>query len=252
MRRQRFEWSYLVLSIVMCAYGGSLFIYNLKGDGGFPVGFLILFIVGLILIILYVIYRIYRFKNNRFKKHAPSKPVHFDKKEEIKEDKIEESNANNKKVDAKDVVEEKINQEKVVKRDYQYTSNKYDSTPSFYRREVRTVYINRMGYGPALRVEGNRIFDMRNGTYYRIDGYIVNQEGSGPIYEISSNRIRAAYGSYLYEISGNNINKIYGGFFASINGNILSTYDSSQRFEFDGSLSSKQILAVVAILFGRY
>ena len=248
MRRERAEWSYVVLSILMCAYGGSLFFYNLQGGGSFPTGFLILFIIGIIFILAYIFYRIYRINNNRFvKKNMSSKPIKIEK-EEIKEDKVIEVKEEPKEV-KEDVIEEKPQIEKVAKRDYEYVR---ESTPSFYRRPVRTIYVNRMGYGPVLRLDGNRIYDMRNGTYYIIEDDYVKQEGYGPVYEISSNRIREAYGSYLYELSGSNINKVYGGYFASVSGYTIVTHDSSQRYEFDDSLSSKQILAVAALLFGRY
>lgn len=107
----------------------------------------------------------------------------------------------------------------------------------------------KVGYGPVLRVEEDEILDMRSNTYYRTDGNIVKRSSSGPVYEISGNRIRSAFGSYLFEISGGSVYKTFGGFYASISGGYLQTYDLSEKYEISGSLSIKQQLAVVALLF---
>ena len=117
---------------------------------------------------------------------------------------------------------------------------------------TRDIYVSQLGYGPVLRVYGEQIVDMRNNTYYRLQGNTVHKEGRGPIFEISGNRIRSAFGSYLYEISGDNINKVFGGFFASISGNTITKYDSSVIYQMSGSLNTRQILAIVALLFGEY
>ena len=81
---------------------------------------------------------------------------------------------------------------------------------------------------------------------------MVNQDGGGPAFEISGNRIRSAFGGYLYEISGSNINKVFGGFYASISGNYITLFDSSEKYEMDGSLNQKQLLVIAALLFGIY
>ena len=125
-------------------------------------------------------------------------------------------------------------------------------SPSFSSSSVSTVYVKQVGYGPLLRVEGNRILDMRSNTYYRIENNIVNQEGYGPVFEIRGNQIKNAFGGYLYELSGSNINKVFGGFYASISGNYITLYDLSIKYETTDSLSKSQILAVAALLFGKY
>ena len=117
---------------------------------------------------------------------------------------------------------------------------------------VSTVYVKQVGYGPLLRVEGNRILDMRSNTYYRIEDNMVMQEGYGPVFEIRGNQIKNAFGSFLYELSGSNINKVFGGFYASISGNYITLYDLSIKYEMTDSLSKSQILAVAALLFGKY
>ena len=134
----------------------------------------------------------------------------------------------------------------------EYTSrpkNTYRSSPSY---SYSTVYVKQVGYGPLLRVEGNRILDMRTSAYYRIEGGLVKQEGYGPVFEIRGNQIKNAFGGYLYELSGSNINKVYGGFYASISGNYITLYDLSIKYEMTDSLSRNQILAVAALLFGNY
>ena len=125
----------------------------------------------------------------------------------------------------------------------------YHSSPSY---SYSTVYVKQVGYGPLLRVEGERIIDMRTNTYYRLENNMVMQEGYGPVFEIRGNQIKDAFGGYLYEISGSNINKVFGGFYASISGNYITLYDLSIKYEMTDSLSKRQLLAVAALLFGKY
>ena len=144
-----------------------------------------------------------------------------------------------------------------TKNDVKYVSTKRDySKPktnrSSYDSDRGSAYISKVGEGLILRVEGNRIRDMRNNTYYRIQGNIVHQEGSGPVFEISGNRIRLAFGNYLYELSGGNLNKVYGGYFASVDGGRITKHDLSEIYEISGSLDSTQKLVVAALIFGAY
>lgn len=125
----------------------------------------------------------------------------------------------------------------------------YRSSSSY---SYSTVYVKQVGYGPALRVEGDRIIDMRTNTYYRLENNVVMQDGYGPVFEIRGNQIRDVFGGYLYEISSSNINKTFGGFYASISGNYITLYDSSIKYEMTDSLSKRQMLAIVALLFGKY
>ena len=112
--------------------------------------------------------------------------------------------------------------------------------------------MKQVGYGPVLRIEGNRIVDMRSNTYYRIEGDRLMQEGYGIRYEIRGNAIRDAFGGFLYEYNGSSINKTFGGHYASVSGNYITVYDLSMKYEMTGDLSKKQILAVAVLLFGRY
>ncbi len=114
-----------------------------------------------------------------------------------------------------------------------------------------TVYVRLLGHGPILRIEGARILDMRDGTYYRIEGDTVYQEGYGPRFEIRGSYIKDAYGGGLYELSGSFINKVYGGAYASFDGNMITLVDGSRKYEISDSLSRKQALALAALLFER-
>ena len=149
--------------------------------------------------------------------------------------------------------QEPVKEEKPVSSKPASRSNNVTYTRQSYSvYDIEDVYVKKVGYGPVLRVTGNRILDMRSNTYYRIQGNIVNEEGSGQVFEINGNSIRSVFGSYLYEISGSNINKVFGGFYASISGNYITLYDLSDKYEMTGSLNQKQLLIVAALLFGAY
>ncbi|MCR5184632.1 MAG: hypothetical protein K6C32_00925 [Bacilli bacterium] len=142
---------------------------------------------------------------------------------------------------------------KEEKPSYKTTSEHKETTykrSSYSIYDVDDIYVKKVGYGPILRVTGNRILDMRSNTYYRLQGNMLNQEDSGPIFEINGDRIKSAFGGYLYEISGSNINKVFGGFYASISGNYIALYDLSEKYETTGSLNKKQLLIIAALLFG--
>jgi len=246
MRRQHFAWTYLVTASVFTIYGGGILIYNFQKKNYFSVLSFAFLMFGLGMFITYlVLFLCSYFKK---KKLQNNKPVEETKKVEEELVKAEE-----KKEEAKPAEKpvEKPVKKATSKSDVTYVSNRVDyRRPS--SRSVETVYVRQVGYGPVLRINGNRILDMRNNAYYRIEGSNVNLEGSGPAFEISSNRIRAAFGNYLYEIYGSNINKVYGGFFASVSGSYITTFDSSIKLEVDGDVSQKQILVIAALIFGSY
>ena len=238
MRKQHFLWTYTVLALILTIYGGYAVINSLSRNTNFPVlGLIMLIIGGLMLIVLLILYLI-DLHNKNNKKDEPATEI---KKEEepVIEEKVEPTPVKQER--AAPNVSKKYSDEVVYER---------VSSRSIY--DAETIYVIRVGYGPVLRVECNRILDMRNNTYYTIDNNMVKQNGSGPVFEISGDKIRLAFGSYLYELSGSNINKVFGGFFASISGNYIQTYDLSEKYEMTGSLNRKQILAVTALLFGRY
>ena len=245
MRKQRFWWTYLVGCIVCVVYGGWTLIYHLRKGNGLSVHALILLIIGSVLLVLFFVLYLYTLirKQKADNKKTPeeSEPSEDTNTEEIVEDASEKPEEDNSLDDGIEYASlERIRPEHMTHRSSSTSSG------------GSSIYINLVGSGPILRVEGSRIYDMRNNTYYRIEGNMVKQEGSGPVFEISGNRIRAAFGSYLYEISGSNVNKVFGGYFASINSGKITKHDLSEIYEISGSLNLSQQLAVVALIFGTY
>lgn len=239
MRRQHFEWTFLVLGLVLTIYGGYSLIYNHIHKIDISILGLIFLIIGAILLTTYLVLVIISLFQRK-KTVAVQEP---EKVEEIKEDTHQEVI----KEEPKKETPQTPSFHKSVKRDYTYSNSRPVS-----RYDSDTIYVKQVGYGPVLRVTGGEVLDMRTNTYYRIEGDIVKRDGSGPEYEISGNRIRLAFGGYLYEISGSNVNKVYGGFYASISGGIIQTHDLKEKYEISGSLTIKQQLAVVALLFKEY
>ncbi len=239
MRRQYFSWSIGVVGIIGTAYGSYLLIYHYNHGKGLFVPGLLLLIIGLVSLAFFITFSISVYISKKKNKKDPE-PIEVKKEEPSSE-------AENEK---KEVVETKQ-----VTREYKSTPNasrtsvRYESGSSY---SSSTIYIKQVGYGPILRINGNRILDMRNNTYYRIEDNIVNQEGYGIRYEIRGNQIRDAFDGYLYELSGDNINKVFGGFYASISGNYINLYDLSAKYETTDSLSKKQILVFAALAFGKY
>ena len=235
MRRITFKWTYLVLAIILTAYGGFMLIYNHTHQKEMSILALVFCIIGAVMLALYFIL----FAIDVFKK----KPVVIKQESEVSETPVEEPKAEEKPVEKKTAPTRDYTYEKrtVVNR------SRYDSDSDY-----SSYFIRKVDYGPVLRVTGNEILDMRTNTYYRIEGNMVNQAGSGPVFEISGNRIRSAFGGYLYEISGDNVNKVYGGFYASFSGNYLTTYNLEEKYEVPSTLNKKQQLLVVALLFGTY
>ena len=240
MRRQKFWWTFLVGGIVCFVYGGFTLIYHLNRGNGLKIHALILFILGALalvtFLVLYVLTTIEQKKKEKIK---------AEEKVEVAEPVIEE-----KKVEPAPKKEEVPIVKPAPKKDNDVTYVR--SRVSYSRYDGGTSYVKLVGSGPILRVDGNRILDMRNNTYYRIEGNIVKEEGSGPVFEISGNRIRSAFGGYLYEISGSNINKVYGGYYASISGGYITTYDLKEKYEITDSLNKNQLLTISALLFGGY
>ena len=238
MRKQTFAWTFLVLAIVLTAYGGYAVINSVIKQKDIPILGLIFLIVGSAMLVLFLVLLIISLFQRK-KKPAIEEVV---EQEEIKEEPAPVAETKE---------EEPVVSEKPVERTYRNDVT-YERRSSPSRSYGGSAYIKRVGYGPVLRVEEDEILDMRSNTYYRIEGNYVKQSGSGPVFEISGNSIKLAYGGYLYEISGGNVNKTYGGYFASISGGYLQTHDLSEKYEISGSLTLKQQLAVVAILFGTY
>ena len=236
MRKIYWPWMIAVFGIFGTAYGTHLVVYHYKNGNGLNVPSLMLLIFGGLALVFSVALYISVLIQNK-KKESQVYPT----------ESIEEKKEESAKEETKPVVKAKP----VEKREYEYTPREKASYSS-YSSYASTIYVKQVGYGPILRIESNRILDMRTNAYYRIENNMVKQEGSGPLFEIRGNQIKNTFGGYLYEISGSNINKVYGGFYASISGNYITLYDLSIKYEMTDSLSRNQLLAVSALLFGKY
>lgn len=236
MRKIYLVWSIAVFGIFGTIYGAYLLIYHLNHGNGVNVLALLLLILDLFSLGLFLGLYIASYIAQKKKKNevppAEEKPAE-ETKEEVK-------------IVAKPLLKQEIKQEGYVQKE----TRTYESSSPRY--SYSTVYVKQVGYGPILRIEGNRIIDMRSNTYYRLENNMLTQEGYGPVFEIRGNQIKNAFGGYLYEISGSNINKTFGGFYASISGNYITLYDLSVKYEMTDSLSRSQLLAAVALLFGKY
>ena len=240
MRRQHFEWTFVVTGLVLTIYGAYSVIYNHMQGRDIPILGLVFLIVGVALLLVYLVLAVITIFQRKHKKVAQPDICETTEVEEKKEE---------PQVEEPPVVAEKPSPE------LEYTQREkstYTRNKSIYDFDGGSGYVSKVGFGPVLRVENERILDMRSNTYYCIEGNLVKELGSGPVFEISGNRIRLAFGGYLYEISGSNVNKTYGGFYASFNGNYLQTHDLREKYEMPSNLNMKQKLAVVALLFGQY
>lgn len=243
MRRRYFIWTYLVITIILTIYGGYSIFYGLSKDR-IPILGLIFFIIGIVLLIIFVVLAIITYfqrKKERNQKEIEIKEIEKEEAPVIKNEEVSVNEEPNKKEENVVVNNNPTSYTKQVDRSENTYASRYD---------VETIFVGEVGRGLILRVTGGEIFDMRTNTYYGIENNIVKQKGSGPLFEISGNRIRSAFGSYLYELSGDSVNKVFGGYYASFSGNRLTIHDLSKIYEFSGSLSQKQKLAVVALLFG--
>ena len=237
MRRHYLLWAIAVFGIVGTVYGVYLLIYHFNHGNGLNILALLLLIFGAFALIFFIAIMISRFIARTKKKEEPVPPV---------EENVPEEEPVKEEPKSSIDTESKPEHIEYVPR----SKEKHESSSSSY--SAPTVYVKQVGYGPLLRVEGNRILDMRISTYYRIENNMVMQEGYGPVFEIRGNQIKDAFGGYLYELSGCNINKVFGGFYASISGNYIALFDLSIKYEMTDSLNKKQILAVAALLFGKY
>lgn len=238
MRRQYFEWTYLVLAIVLTAYGGFTLMYHFNHDNRLSILSLVFLIAGSIMLLFYICLRlvdVYRKKKHPVAINQP--------KEEITDESV------------KEMPKQEENKKDPYQKDtkLRYESPNYSTNnQSRYDKDDVSATIRKTGFGLVLDINGNRIKDMRTNAYYRVEGGYVKQEGSGPLYRIEGNRVGNAYGSFLYEINGDNINKTLGGYYASISGNVIQLFDLSERYEINGSLNLNMKLAVIALLFGTY
>ena len=242
MRKYYLLWGMLVLGIIGTAYGTHLLIHNFSIGKGLNIAALFILIAGALLLLLFIVLAIIT---------AFTRKKHKQKEEKLVKDNIVIEEPKEEKIEPAPIkIEEPKKVESVKKREYAPREKESRSSYSYYASS--TIYVKKVGYGPILRFDGNRILDMRDNTYYRIEDNVVMQEGYGIRFEIRGNQIRDAFGGYQYEISGSNINKVFGGFFASISDNYISTYNLSDKYEMTDSLSKKQLLVFAILVFGRY
>lgn len=245
MRRMHFGWIIGVLGIFGTVYGTYLLIYHSNRGNGLNSTALILLIVGIVALFAFIVISVgslYARRKNKANSYNDSGEENITVVVENSQESVENST----------ISEIEETKQTSIKKEYDYEHKNekvYAPSTSSYSS---TVYVKQVGYGPLLRINGDRILDMLTNTYYRIEGNLVKQEGYGPVLEIRGNQIKEAFGNYLYEISGNNINKVFGGFYASVSGNYITTYDLSLKYEMTDSLSKRQILVVAAMLFGKY
>ena len=246
MRRQYFRYLYLVGSLVFTIYGFYSIFYSIAKDKDIPVLAIIFATLGSALLVLFLVFCIidYVRAHKTVETYVPEV-----EKEDLKQDENIEKTIGTQLNETK--VLEKPSSD--IKKERVYVNN--DERPTRTKiiyHSYDTVYVKQIGYGPVLRIEGNRILDMRTNTYYSFNGNVLNRDGSGPVFEISGNRIRKSFGSYLFELSGNNINKVFGGYYASFSGSYLQTYDLSYKYEITGAISNMNKLVIAALLFGEY
>ena len=243
MRRIYLVWSIAVFGVIGTVYGAYSLIYASNHGKELPIYGILLLIFGSIALITFLVLYIISFIQE--KKRKKNKPAPTPTIEEIvaEEEAFEPTIEEVKSTPSRKSEPKEEEYEPRPQRTYSSSSSSYYAS---------TAYVKEVGYGPLLRVEGNRIIDMRTNTYYRIENNMVMQDGYGPVFEIRVNQIKDAFGGYLYEISGSNINRVFGGYYASISGNYITLFDLSKKYEMTDSLSKRQILVVAALLFGKY
>ena len=247
MRRQHFEWTFLVVSLLLMIYGGFFIFYKFNDeDKKIFISAIIAFSIGAILFITYIVLLVI----SNIQKSKKQLTIVKEEPKVIEEEKIEEV-----KEEKPAPKQEPVKEEKPVKGPSKsYSSSRSETISrnnSYYASNSYTTYVRKMGYGLVLEVNENIIRDMRSNTYYRIEGNRIYLNGSGLIYQIEDNRIRNLSGRYIFEISGNQIRKIYGGYFADISGNYITKYDLSEKYEMDSRLDNRTLLFISVLLFGE-
>ena len=245
MRKQRLVWEYLVIAVLLIAYGGFIAFRNSENQA-LTISAIIAFIIGILMLVVYLVF--YFISKNK-KKQASDKTE--SESEQVKpnvELLKEEATSPQENKNIAQHVEEKASEPKQqpkISRDYSYTprqSRSYDESSG---------YAKQVGYGPIIEINGNRIRDMRTNTYYQIDGNQVYVNGGSLVYIIERNRIKTIGGNLLYEMYGSNINKVFGGYYASVSGNYITKFDLSQKFEITSQFSNRIILLVAVLVFGE-
>ena len=154
-----------VFGIVATVYGGYTLIYHFNHSNKLSVYSLVLLILGSISLLLFLSIYIPSYFARKKKKEEPLPPTENNSVEEEVEKTLVEEEKPTPSINP----EPKIEYEEPSPRPQR---ERVSSSSSY----VSTVYVKQVGYGPLLRIEGNRIIDMRTNTYYRIENNMVNQE----------------------------------------------------------------------------
>ena len=67
----------------------------------------------------------------------------------------------------------------------------------------------------------------------------------------SSGRVRAYCGNYLLEFDGRRVRRYCGNYIAEVEDGRIREYCGNYLYTIEGSLSSKELLALIAILFAH-
>ena len=113
------------------------------------------------------------------------------------------------------------------------------------------TYISKLGYGPVLEVTSSYIRDMNRNSYYYFQGDSISLGGSSTVFQIVGSKIRDVYGSYILKYSEGLISRAHGGPYASVSKSEIQTVDQKYTYQISGSLNTFELLATIAVLFGK-
>ncbi|MDY6391959.1 MAG: hypothetical protein SPL80_03880 [Bacilli bacterium] len=113
------------------------------------------------------------------------------------------------------------------------------------------TYISKLGYGPVLEVTSSYIRDMNRNSYYYFQGNSLSLGGSSSVFQISGSKIRDVYGSYILKYSEGLICSARGLPYASVSEDKIHTMDQKSTYQIKGTLNDFELLATIAVLFGK-
>ena len=163
MRRINFWWTYLVGCIVCIAYGGGTLIYHFSKGNGLSVHALILLIIGGVCLVIFLVLYIVSLIQKKTQASEQQEPA-----PEIVED-----------VNNEEPVEEEPQEVSSQSDDVDYAHIEHINPTNISHRPSssnggRTIYVKKVGYGPVLRFEGDRILSLQDrigtdGQWNRMD-----------------------------------------------------------------------------------
>ena len=183
MRRQHFEWTFVVLALVLTIYGAYSVIYNVTHQKDIALLGLIFLIMGSIMLIIYLVLFIISFIQRKNNKAVEEEIIDAPVIEKVEEKPTEEEPKKEEVKEEPKVVEEEVDEETEIEEDDEDEVDYSDEVDYVYEYEPvpprrsydRTVYVSKSGYGVVLRVTGSEILDMRTNTYYVIEGNMVKK-----------------------------------------------------------------------------